>query len=125
MTLTPVLQLYIGRRFLAAMTATFAGLAVLIFMVDFVELLRRAGKYGDTPVWKLVNIALLQLPAYVEPLIGFESGERTCNHTRQRHVGLAILAPRHGCGIYHRASRIHRLQPDGSQCSSSIRAPLP
>jgi len=71
MTLTPILQLYIGRRFLAAIAATFAGLAVLIFMVDFVELLRRAGKYGDTPLWKLATIALLQLPAYVEPLIGF------------------------------------------------------
>ena len=71
MTLTPILQLYIGRRFLAAIAATFAGLAVLIFMVDFVELLRRAGKYGDAPVWKLATIALLQLPAYIEPLIGF------------------------------------------------------
>jgi len=73
MTLIPTLQLYIGRRFLAAIAATFVGLAVLIFMVDFVELLRRSGKYESVaaPAWKLATIALLQLPAYVEPLIGF------------------------------------------------------
>jgi lipopolysaccharide export system permease protein len=67
----PTLQFYIGRRFLMAIAATFAVLAVLIFMVDFVELLRRAGKYGSVPVWKLTIIALLHLPAYLEPLIAF------------------------------------------------------
>src|ERR1700674_5006563 len=71
MTLMSTLQLYIGRRFLAAIAATFAGLSVLIFMVDFVGLLRRSGKYVAAPAWKLAIIALLQLPAYVEPLIGF------------------------------------------------------
>jgi lipopolysaccharide export system permease protein len=65
------IQIYIGRRFLNAIAATFAGLAVLIFLVDFVELLRRAGKYGGVPAWKLAGIALLHLPSYVEPLIGF------------------------------------------------------
>jgi len=36
-----------------------------------VELLRRAGKYGEVPTLKLVTIALLHLPSYVEPLMGF------------------------------------------------------
>jgi lipopolysaccharide export system permease protein len=67
----PTLQFYIGRRFLTAIAATFAVLAVLIFMVDFVELLRRAGKYGSVSAWKLTIIALLHLPSYLEPLIAF------------------------------------------------------
>jgi lipopolysaccharide export system permease protein len=65
------LQIYIGQRFLAAIVATFAGLALLIFLVDFVELLRRAGKYGEVPASTLAGIALMHLPAYLEPLIGF------------------------------------------------------
>jgi lipopolysaccharide export system permease protein len=71
MTLKPTLQIYIGWRFLIGIAAAFAVLAVLIFMVDFVELLRRAGKYGETPLLKLVTIALLHLPSYVESLVGF------------------------------------------------------
>jgi lipopolysaccharide export system permease protein len=65
------LQIYIGRRFLSAIVATFAGLALLILLVDFVELLRRAGKYGEVPASKIASIALLHLPSYLEPLIGF------------------------------------------------------
>lgn len=65
------LELYIARRFLLGILGTFALCSVLIFMIDFVELLRQSGKYGAVPAWKLAAMALLRLPAYTEFLIGF------------------------------------------------------
>jgi len=65
------LSRYIARMFLVAIVSTMAVCALLIFMIDFVELLRMAGKFGDVPGSTLVRIALLRLPAYLEFLIGF------------------------------------------------------
>ena len=62
---------YIARRFLSGILTTLAVCALLIFMIDFVELLRVSGKYGSVPASKLVMIALYRLPAYVEFLFGF------------------------------------------------------
>ena len=62
---------YIARKFLNATLATFLVLALLIFMIDFVELLRQGGKSGGVPAARLVSIALLRLPAYTEFLIPF------------------------------------------------------
>ena len=45
--------------------------SVLIFLIDFVELLRQSGKYGEVPLPTLGVIALLRLPAYAEFLIAF------------------------------------------------------
>ncbi len=50
---------------------TFLLCAVLIFLIDFVELLRQSGKYGEVPPLMLALIALLRLPAYSEYLVGF------------------------------------------------------
>jgi lipopolysaccharide export system permease protein len=65
------LSRYIARMFIVAILSTMAVCALLIFMIDFVELLRMAGKFGDVPGSTLVRIALLRLPAYLEFLIGF------------------------------------------------------
>lgn len=65
------LQLYIARRFLTGIFGTFLLCSVLIFMIDFVELLRQSGKYGAVPAWKLALMSALRLPAYTEFLIGF------------------------------------------------------
>ncbi len=65
------LVLYIARRFFNATMATFLVLALLIFMIDFVELLRQGGKAGGVAAAKLAKIALLRLPAYTEFLIPF------------------------------------------------------
>lgn len=65
------IQLYIARKFLTGILGTFVLCSVLIFMIDFVELLRQSGKYGAVPAWKLAWLALLRLPAYSEFLIGF------------------------------------------------------
>lgn len=65
------LQLYIAQKFLTGIIGTFLLCSILIFMIDFVELLRQSGKYGAVPAWKLAWLALLRLPAYTEFLIGF------------------------------------------------------
>lgn len=65
------LSVYIGRKFLTAIFGVFALCTVLIFMIDFVELLRQAGKYGSVPAWLLAWITVLRLPAYTEILLPF------------------------------------------------------
>ncbi|MEQ1672550.1 MAG: LptF/LptG family permease, partial [Hyphomicrobium sp.] len=62
---------YIGRRFLTGIMATLVICSLLIFMIDLLELLRLAGKYGSVPAMSLATIALMRLPAYTEFLFGF------------------------------------------------------
>ena len=62
---------YIASRFLLGIVVTFLLCSVLIFLIDFVELLRQSGKYGEVPLLTLAFIALLRLPAYAEYLISF------------------------------------------------------
>ncbi|MFM9938781.1 MAG: LPS export ABC transporter permease LptG [Hyphomicrobiaceae bacterium] len=66
-----MLSRYIARRFLMTIAGTFAMCAVLIFMIDIVELLRQAGKYGRVPSLQIAVMALLRLPAYTEILMPF------------------------------------------------------
>ena len=68
---TPTLGRYIGMRFLFAILAVFLLCSVLIYLIDFVELLRQSGKQGEVPLLTLALIALLRLPAYAEFLIAF------------------------------------------------------
>jgi lipopolysaccharide export system permease protein len=62
---------YIAGRFMLTIFGTFLLCSVLIFMIDFVELLRQSGKYGSVPVSSLVWMTLLRLPAYTEILMAF------------------------------------------------------
>jgi lipopolysaccharide export system permease protein len=62
---------YIASRFMLTIFGTFLLCSVLIFMIDFVELLRQAGKYGSVPMTKLIWMTLLRLPAYTEILMAF------------------------------------------------------
>lgn len=68
---TRTLGWYIASRFLLGILVTFVLCSVLIFLIDFVELLRQSGKYGEVPLPTLGLIALLRLPAYAEYLVGF------------------------------------------------------
>jgi lipopolysaccharide export system permease protein len=62
---------YIAARFLLGILTTMLVCSLLIFMIDFVELLRQSGKYGEVPAATLALIALMRLPAYTEFLFGF------------------------------------------------------
>src|SRR5262245_7891869 len=63
---------YFALRFLLAMLAMFLICCVLIFFVDFIEMLRRAGNYsGDVPGALLAWISLLRLPSFSELVLPF------------------------------------------------------
>ncbi|HSD92634.1 MAG TPA: LPS export ABC transporter permease LptG [Methyloceanibacter sp.] len=63
---------YFSRRFLVAMLAMFLICCVLIFFVDFIEMLRRAGNYsGDVPGILLAWMTILRLPSFSELVLPF------------------------------------------------------
>ena len=63
---------YFSARFLIAMVAMFVICCVLIFFVDFIEMLRRAGNYSaDVPGILLAWITLLRLPSFSELTLPF------------------------------------------------------
>ena len=63
---------YFSARFFAAMVAMFLICCVLIFFVDFIEILRRSGKYSnEASGFLLVWITLLRLPSYSELTLPF------------------------------------------------------
>jgi lipopolysaccharide export system permease protein len=62
---------YVARKFISTIFGTFFLCSLLIFMIDFVELLRQSGKFGSVPAWKLAYMTLLRLPAYTEILLSF------------------------------------------------------
>lgn len=71
MTLPSTIARYMAGRFLIAILLTLSICALLIYMIDLVELLRIAGKRGSVPMRKLAEIAFLRLGIYVEFLFGF------------------------------------------------------
>ncbi|MGI9382900.1 MAG: LPS export ABC transporter permease LptG [Methyloligellaceae bacterium] len=60
------LSRYISWRFTVSILSMFLLFLVLIFFVDFVELLRQSGKYGSVPAYVLAWLTLLRVPAYSE-----------------------------------------------------------
>lgn len=57
------LSRYLGRQFFIAVAITFGVLLALIFMIDLVELARRAGGDKDVPFSILASMAFLKLPS--------------------------------------------------------------
>lgn len=66
-----LLRRYLASRYILAMAGTFALCSLLVFMIDFVEMLRQSGKYGSVSGLILLKLTLLRLPAYTELLLGF------------------------------------------------------
>ena len=63
---------YFSLRFFVAMLAMFLICCVLIFFVDFIEMLRRAGNFsGDVPGLLLAWMTLLRLPSFSELVLPF------------------------------------------------------
>jgi lipopolysaccharide export system permease protein len=63
---------YFSLRFFLAMLAVFVLCCVLIFFVDFIEMLRRAGNYNaNVPALLLAWMTLLRLPSFSELILPF------------------------------------------------------
>lgn len=71
MTATGTLARYISLRFLMAIAVVFLLCLLLIFLIDFVELLRQSGKYGSVSVFLLTWITILRLPSFAELTLPF------------------------------------------------------
>jgi lipopolysaccharide export system permease protein len=65
------LRRYVAKRFLTAILGAFVVCAVLIFMIDMVELLRISRRASDVSMLALLWMALLRLPAFTEILLAF------------------------------------------------------
>ncbi|MEM1371429.1 MAG: LPS export ABC transporter permease LptG, partial [Pseudomonadota bacterium] len=66
-----LLTRYLAIKFIGSITAVFVLCSLLIFLIDFVELMRQAGKYGDVSMGLLLWLTVLRLPAYTEFLLAF------------------------------------------------------
>ncbi len=65
------IALYIFKRFLLAILSVFALCLLIIFMVDFIEILRQSGKFRSVPALTLIWITLLRLPSFAELTLPF------------------------------------------------------
>ncbi|MEH0073273.1 LPS export ABC transporter permease LptG [Pannonibacter sp. Pt2] len=65
------LSFYFSRRFLRSILGLFLLAAILIFLFDVLELLRRAGEQGDLSVLRVSVISLLRVPLLLEQVIPF------------------------------------------------------
>ncbi len=65
------LGLYFARRFTSAVLVVFGTVFVLIYMLDFVELMRRAGDAVGAGVGTMAKLALYRTPATAEQVIPF------------------------------------------------------
>lgn len=71
MRLSPTLSLYFGRQYLAGLLTVLGLLVFLAFTFDVVELLRRAGGRDDVGFGRVIELALLKLPALSQRLLPF------------------------------------------------------
>ena len=62
---------YLGLQFLIGIMIVFGGCLVLIFLVDLVELMRRAASHGDVALRMLITMALFKLPNVAENALPF------------------------------------------------------
>lgn len=71
MRLSWTLSRYLGLQFLVGIAIVFFGVLCLIFMVDFVELLRRAASRDEVGLGPVLTMALLKLPNVSEETLPF------------------------------------------------------
>lgn len=69
--LSATLSAYIGRLFFARFAAVFFAFTSIVFLFDFIELLRRAAGKADAPFSMVVRMSLLKLPHMAQELIPF------------------------------------------------------
>ncbi len=65
------LGLYLAARFARAILSVFATIFVLVFLIDFVELLRRAGDVANVTSPGLAFLTFLRVPAITEQILPF------------------------------------------------------
>jgi lipopolysaccharide export system permease protein len=62
---------YIARQFIVWCTTVFIALASIVFLLDYVELIRRSGSKPDATLWVLFEMALLKQPFMAQQMMPF------------------------------------------------------
>src|ERR1700747_2442791 len=83
---------YFGIRFLVAVIAVFSGVFVLVVLVDYVELMRRASDIPDVSAWLVAKTSFFRVPQVTERLLPFAVlvGAMTCYLNLSRRLELVI-----------------------------------
>lgn len=92
---------YIARHFASWLLATIGVFAIIVFLFDFLELLRRAMGKPDATTWVVAKMAFLQLPEFLFSLMPFLFlfGTMLCLWRLNRHAEL-IAARAAGFSIW-------------------------
>jgi lipopolysaccharide export system permease protein len=69
--LAKTLSSYIARQFFAWFTGVFAAMVVVTFLLDYIELIRRAGTRIQATLWMLLEMAALKLPHTAQEVLPF------------------------------------------------------
>src|SRR6516225_5841470 len=83
---------YFGIRFLVAVIAVFGGVFVLVVLVDYVELMRRASDIPDVSAWLVAKTSFFRVPQVTERLLPFAVlvGAMTCYLNLSRRLELVV-----------------------------------
>jgi lipopolysaccharide export system permease protein len=68
---SPLLALYMGRRFWSHFILIFGILGGIIFLLDAVELMRRLIKYDHFTVWRMLSMSALKFPQVMMEVLPF------------------------------------------------------
>ncbi len=69
--LTTIISRYIAKRLLLTIFTIFMGVFMLVLLVDFVELLRRAGSKTDYDTFELFQVSIFRVPELMERILPF------------------------------------------------------
>jgi lipopolysaccharide export system permease protein len=83
---------YFGMRFLGAVMSVFLGIFVLIVLVDYIELMRRAADVPHLSAWMVAKTSFFRVPQLTERLLPFSVlvGAMTCYLALSRRNELVI-----------------------------------
>ena len=86
------LSRYFAARFLSVVTAVFAGVFLLVVLLDYVELMRRASDAPNVSAWLVAKTSFFRVPQVTERLLPFAVlvGAMTCYLNLSRRHELVI-----------------------------------
>ena len=86
------LSRYVAMRFFGVVTAVFAGVFVLVVLIDYVELMRRASDAPNVSAWLVAKTSFFRVPQVTERLLPFAVlvGAMTCYLNLSRRHELVV-----------------------------------
>src|SRR5215467_7054849 len=83
---------YFGLRFLTAVLLVFAGIFALVTLVDYIELMRRAGDIPNVSAWVIWKTSIYRVPQVTERIMPFAIliGAMSCYLNLSRRLELVV-----------------------------------